>query len=122
MSYADKLTDPRWQKLRLKILQAANWKCEDCGRRDLTLEVHHCAYPAGKMPWQCPPALLMAVCKRCHTTRQRLENSLREDMGKICRFMTQAEVEDEAFRLVREMADRQRAKEAATFGGDDDPR
>ena len=120
MNYADKLRDPRWQKRRLQVLEAANFRCEDCRRGDLPLEVHHCAYPAGKMPWQCPPELLMAVCESCHDSRQRLENALREDMGKICRFMTQKEIESEAFRLVREMADRQTARMAAAFGGEND--
>ena len=120
MTYSELLRDPRWQKLRLEILQAANWKCEDCGGSDKSLEVHHCAYPSGKNPWECPAELLMAVCESCHIKRQKFENSLREDLGKICRFMSLAELEDEAFRLVREIADRQTARMAAAFGGSDD--
>jgi hypothetical protein len=32
MSYGDLLRDPRWQKKRLEMLDAAEWKCTCCER------------------------------------------------------------------------------------------
>lgn len=48
MTYSEKLKDPRWQRKRLEILEAAKFKCEDCGNSKNTLTVHHCYYEFGR--------------------------------------------------------------------------
>ncbi len=114
-TYAEKLLDPRWQKRKSEILRAAQFRCEDCGRDDLTLHVHHCAYMTGKEPWEYDNSLLMSVCPKHHKERQELEDALRVEMGRITRFLSIDRLRDEAFRLVREMADRETARLAASF-------
>lgn len=69
MTYAEKLQDPRWQKKRLEILERDNWTCRDCGRSDVTLNVHHKAYLKGKSPWEYDGEYLQTLCKTCHEER-----------------------------------------------------
>lgn len=65
-SYSEKLTDPRWQKRRLKVLEYAHWRCQICGAKDKTLHCHHSYYTKGKEPWQYPDGAIIAVCDPCH--------------------------------------------------------
>jgi hypothetical protein len=71
--YFEKLKDPRWQKRRTEVLQAANFTCEDCGAKDIELHVHHCIYEKGREPWEYANTLI-CVCKNCHKTRQEHES------------------------------------------------
>lgn len=66
MSYADKLRDPRWQRLRLQVMECAEWKCEHCGNASATLNVHHKFYVKGYDPWDYEPKHLQCLCERCH--------------------------------------------------------
>lgn len=68
MSYAEKLTDPRWQKKRLEVFERAGWKCEFCGREDSTLHVHHLNYTGE--PWEAPFEDLEALCAEHHRCRK----------------------------------------------------
>jgi hypothetical protein len=63
--YAQKLQDPRWQRKRLEVMQAAGWKCVICGDKDEELNVHHPAYSAHHEPWE--HTNLQCLCKSCHT-------------------------------------------------------
>jgi hypothetical protein len=115
MSYTEQRKDPRWQKRRLQVLEAANWRCEDCNRADLTLDVHHTAYKTGSMPWEYPAELLMVDCEKCHEKRQILEDSIRIALGKITRFMTLEEIEKEVWEMVGQMSVRQTQRYAEAF-------
>ena len=68
MSYTELLKDPRWQKKRLEILEAAEWECENCGDKGKTLHVHHKRYRAGAMPWEYERDDLEVLCERCHNS------------------------------------------------------
>jgi 5-methylcytosine-specific restriction endonuclease McrA len=65
MTYKEKLKDPRWQKKRLKIFERDGWKCTECGRTELTLEVHHLSYSFSE-PWNEPDENLQTLCFKCH--------------------------------------------------------
>lgn len=65
-SYSEKLKDPRWQKKRLQVLDHAEWRCQMCGAKDRTLNVHHSYYTKGKEPWQYALGALIATCEPCH--------------------------------------------------------
>lgn len=67
MSYADKLKDPRWQRKRLEVFRAADWKCEYCGDGANTLHVHHLKYTGE--PWEAPMEDLECLCKTHHDQR-----------------------------------------------------
>lgn len=66
-AYLKLLRDPRWQKLRLRALEAAGWKCTKCPDSQKTLHVHHPFYDAGKMPWEYDTSELCVLCDDCHT-------------------------------------------------------
>jgi hypothetical protein len=93
--YQKLLRDPRWQKKRLEVLEAAEWRCQDsqCNRDDLTLEVHHLYYIRGQKPWEYPPDAFLALCSGCHTRRQTLERALKIEMMKALRYYSVDELE-----------------------------
>ena len=68
MTYAEKLKDPRWQKRRLEVLEAAGWKCQACEVTDKTLHVHHNFYRTRTHPWNYPDHALRVLCEDCHET------------------------------------------------------
>lgn len=64
--YKELLQLPQWQKKRLEVLEAAGWKCSECGAEDRQLQVHHRRYIAGAKPWEYENADLAVLCDRCH--------------------------------------------------------
>lgn len=64
--YFKKLLDPRWQKKRLEVLEAAEWRCESCMDESSTLHVHHKQYFKGREPWEYETAQLAVLCAECH--------------------------------------------------------
>lgn len=81
-SYAEKLTDPRWQKKRLLVMERDEWECQDCGATDTTLHVHHCYYERGG-PWETDERALLTLCASCHDTRQDIEDEARRSLGLL---------------------------------------
>lgn len=67
--YQKRLTDPRWQRRRLERLEAAKWRCMDCGDARSELHVHHDWYSSGREPWNYPDSALIVVCHVCHEIR-----------------------------------------------------
>jgi hypothetical protein len=65
--------DPRWQKFRLAVLNAADWQCERCGATDEKLNVHHFFYVAGRKPWQYAPETVESLCDECHKITHELD-------------------------------------------------
>lgn len=66
LSYYEQLKHPKWQKRRLEILNASNFKCKRCGAGDDTLHVHHRHYVKGRMVWEYDDSELIALCEFCH--------------------------------------------------------
>lgn len=69
MTYSQKLRDPRWQKLRLLIMERDGWQCQSSTCRspeNTPLHVHHREYLPGREPWEYPPENLVTLCERCH--------------------------------------------------------
>jgi hypothetical protein len=75
-SYWEKLKDPRWQRLRLEAMQAAEFSCETCHDATSTLNVHHKQYFKGREPWEYDVKQLAVLCERCHEERHEEEDSL----------------------------------------------
>lgn len=65
-NYKQKLLDPRWQKLRLRILERDDWTCQICWNKEETLHVHHRIYSKGGEPWDTPEWALVTLCATCH--------------------------------------------------------
>lgn len=57
-------SDPRWQKLRLQVMDRDEWKCVCCGDAQSTLHVHHKRYCG--FIWESPPEDLQTLCNGCH--------------------------------------------------------
>lgn len=56
--------DPRWQRLRLEIMQRDKFSCCCCGDDTTTLNVHHKWYDGH--PWDVPVHALQTLCRPCH--------------------------------------------------------
>lgn len=69
--YAECLTDPRWQRKRLEVMQSADFKCEYCGNGAQTLHIHHLKYTG--MPWDAPMSDLECLCDKHHRMREQNE-------------------------------------------------
>lgn len=66
MDYSDKLLDPKWQRLRLKVMSRDKFKCRICKSGTKSLSIHHLFY-FGSNPWDTPMKWLITVCQKdCH--------------------------------------------------------
>jgi len=83
MTYSEKLKDPRWQKKRLEILEAAQWECSSCGDKETTLHVHHKRYHKGLEPWDYGNHELECLCEDCHRRVSELDKSLTFDISLL---------------------------------------
>lgn len=84
--YIEKLRDPRWQKRRLEVLEAASWSCEWCSASKRNLQVHHAYYAPrseGIDPWEYPAGSLFCLCDPCHKEAERVKQSLYKIFGFI---------------------------------------
>ena len=66
MDYQEQLKDPKWKTLAEKVKEKANWKCQECGRSDQPLCVHHVKYVSGRLAWQYNVEMLECLCRECH--------------------------------------------------------
>lgn len=82
-TYGELLRDPRWQKKRLKTLEAADWKCEHCGGGKETLNVHHRSYKKGADPWDYEDAELQVLCEKCHLSFHNYKKSIEIVLGLL---------------------------------------
>ena len=64
--YSKKLRDPRWQKMRLEVMQRDEFACQHCSDGTSTLNVHHKEYERGRDPWDYPMEWLVTLCESCH--------------------------------------------------------
>lgn len=82
-SYSEKLRDPRWQRVRLKVFEYSDFRCQVCGGADKTLNVHHSYYEDGKEPWDYPIGSMISACEECHEKiSQFLGHTEKEDPDK----------------------------------------
>lgn len=56
--------DPRWQRLRLRVMDRDQWRCVACDDTRSTLHVHHKRY-CGNI-WDSPDEDLQTLCNSCH--------------------------------------------------------
>jgi hypothetical protein len=82
-SYYELLQDPRWQRKRLEVMQAADFKCERCEAGDKTLNVHHKIYRKGANPWEYQISELMCLCRNCHNEHHGWSEKLKELIANL---------------------------------------
>lgn len=61
-----KYRDPRWQQVRLKVMERDGWNCRVCHSKTDTLNAHHSYYEFGRNPWDYPLDSLVTLCGECH--------------------------------------------------------
>ena len=67
-TYAEKLLDPRWQQMRLRVFDRDGWKCRCCGNSQVTLNAHHPVYhPLAEGPWDYDVDEIITLCSECHS-------------------------------------------------------
>lgn len=76
LTYSQQLADPRWQRRRLEMLEAAGWSCGNCASETWQLHVHHPRYIKGRMAWEYYDDELEVLCAECHEAHHRFERSL----------------------------------------------
>lgn len=85
MGYADKLRDPRWQRRRLEVMGAADFRCRRCNSDEKFLNVHHKAYLRGRDPWDYPDQYLECLCEDCHEEATKVQGHLQSVIGLLNR-------------------------------------
>lgn len=83
LSWAEQCKDPRWQKKRLEIMRLAEFQCESCLLKTVTLNVHHGYYERGLAPWEYPNDTLFCLCKPCHQTSSMISLLIHRELGRI---------------------------------------
>lgn len=82
-TYSDLLKDPRWQRMRLEVLNRQDFTCEECGSKDRTLHVHHTYYTKNTKPWEYPASSLRVLCEQCHEAWQALMTDIQKAIGQL---------------------------------------
>lgn len=82
-TYVDLLKDPRWQRMRLRILERDAWTCQSCRETKQTLHVHHRRYERGKKPWEADENDLVTLCEACHLTTTELMRDATRILGRF---------------------------------------
>lgn len=82
-SYWELLKDPRWQQLRLKVMERESFTCQECGCKTDTLNVHHTYYEKGLSPWEYPPESLKCLCETCHKAAEAIRLVWTKILGKL---------------------------------------
>lgn len=80
--YFERLKDPRWQKMRLKVYERDDFHCQSCGDEKKQLDVHHLIYNFGTDPWDYDIENLITLCTDCH---KQLTDDLK-DLNRILRL------------------------------------
>ena len=67
----------RWNKLRLKMLDDANWRCRKCGKAGRMELDHIIPVKHGGEWWS--ESNLMIICRNCHFLKTGSENRLNSE-------------------------------------------
>lgn len=75
--------DPRWQKKRLEIMEAWEFKCSMCDAADKPLNVHHKIYRKGAAPWEYSSRDLECLCENCHEKTHARMTEIKECLARM---------------------------------------
>lgn len=82
-TYGELLKDPRWQRMRLEILERDEFRCQTCGDNKNTLHVHHRRYLKGHKPWEYDASDLVTLCEGCHSIVTDLMKVVQTSLGAL---------------------------------------
>lgn len=95
-TYWEKLRDPRWQQMRLRVMAREKFACQECGDTTTTLNVHHTYYERKKDPWDYYEGSLKCLCEPCHEAAEyerlvllRMMSDMRLDLQRQIRGFVQ---------------------------------
>lgn len=113
MTYAEKRKDPHWIAKSERLKEQAGRVCNDCKQvipKKRALDTHHCWYEFGKEPWDYPDDCFLVLCRKCHSRRQKVQNSAQVVLGKYLRLLRPDEIEVLVFELVAKRQDLENQK------------
>lgn len=85
MTYLEQLKHPNWQRRRLEVLSAADFKCSCCGDANNTLNVHHKQYIKGRKAWEYQVGELECLCETCHKKKHTTKDAMEKVFShKFC--------------------------------------
>lgn len=83
MKFFEQYKHPKWQEKRLLVLQSKNFKCQECGKKDQELHVHHPYYLKDTMVWDYPDDVLKCLCKTCHEKVHALDDRIKRWLAEL---------------------------------------
>jgi len=83
LTYAQQLAHPLWQRRRLEMLDAADWKCSCCNAADQQLHVHHRQYFKSRSAWEYSNAELQVLCKDCHERLHVVDEQIKSILCRV---------------------------------------
>jgi len=100
--YIEQYKDPRWQKIRLQVLERDNWQCQKCSDIKSTLHVHHLYYENGKPIWDYPLSCFVTLCEKCHDweTKEKI-TCTNEIIGELSSIFLPSELSGIAASILR---------------------
>jgi len=84
-NYWEKLKDPRWQKMRLSVMERDEFTCQHCESTTETLNVHHKYYVYGNEPWEYELPDLITLCEDCHQSEEECKHDYRVTIKHLLR-------------------------------------
>ena len=69
------LNDERWKRLRDRLIDRMESRCQSCAETHDRLHVHHTYYVAARAPWEYPDWSLEVLCPGCHSQAHDPETS-----------------------------------------------
>ncbi len=87
--------NPKWQKLRLKILERDGFMCQYCQDKEEELHVHHKYYEKGKRIWEYNEDAFITLCKSCHEEETScMKEVIPEFMNLMKKLFNSSEIND----------------------------
>ena len=84
-TYSEKLRNPKWQRLRLEVMERDKFTCRSCGDSEKTLNVHHMvSYRKDTEPWDYETWELITLCEDCHKTLTDDLNEMKSIITEQC--------------------------------------
>jgi 5-methylcytosine-specific restriction endonuclease McrA len=75
--------DPRWQRVRLRIMERDQFACKCCGDATSELQVHHLEYEKGKRIWESKDVDLITLCHNCHESVEMYVTLMRRHAHRL---------------------------------------
>jgi hypothetical protein len=103
-TYQRLLQHPNWQKKRVEILKRDDFTCQDCGKTNIELHVHHLKYN-DKEPWTVPNEWLVTLCDTCHTAEHAFRCTFESELLNALKENTF--ITKNVFTIIRAISEKQ---------------